>query len=342
MEKIRSSEITPEHIYLNRRKFMVGVGSAAALALAACSAPSAASPAVNGGVANATDVPVTPSPAFEVGPAVDLANLAGDVAPSASKETDELGDKLNTYEQITNYNNFYEFSTGKESVAQLSQGFTTRPWTVEVGGLVNQPKTYDIDDMLKRFEQREHIYRLRCVEAWSMVIPWIGFQMADLLKEVEPKAEAKYVKFTSIVRPEEMPGQSGFSPIQWPYVEGLRMDEAMHPLSIFVTGMYGKLLAPANGAPIRNMSPWKYGFKNIKSIVKIELVTEPPVSTWTTQAANEYGFYANVNPNVDHPRWSQASETRIGEFGRRRTLMFNGYADEVAGLYKGMDLAANY
>lgn len=339
MEKIRSSEITPEHVYLNRRKFMIGVGSAAALALAACNR---GTPASSGANANATEMPTTPSPGFEVGPAVDLTTVKSDAAPTASKATDELGDKLNSYDDITNYNNFYEFSTDKEEVAKLSQGFTTRPWTVEVGGLVNKPKTYDIDDMLKRFEQREHIYRLRCVEAWSMVIPWIGFQMADLLKEVEPKAEAKYVKFTSIVRPEQMPGQSGFSFIQWPYVEGLRIDEAMHPLSIFVTGMYGKLLAPANGAPIRNMSPWKYGFKNIKSIVKIELVTEQPVSTWTTQASNEYGFYANVNPTVDHPRWSQASETRIGGFGRRRTLMFNGYADEVAGLYKGMDLAANY
>lgn len=344
MNKIRSSEITPEHIYLNRRKFMIGVGSAATLALAACTLPGSDSSASSSAdaVANATDVAVTPAPPFAVGPVVDLTKVAADAAPTASQATDELGSALNSYEQITNYNNFYEFSTGKEEVAELSKNFTTRPWTVEVGGLVNNPKTYDIDDLIKRFEQREHIYRLRCVEAWSMVIPWIGFKMADLLKEVDPKSDAKYLKFSAVVRPEEMPGQSGFGFLNWPYVEGLRIDEAMHPLSIFVTGMYGKLVNPANGAPIRMMSPWKYGFKNIKSIVKIELVSEQPVSTWTQQAANEYGFYANVNPTVDHPRWSQASERRIGEVGRRDTLMFNGYADEVAGLYKGMDLVANY
>ena len=207
--------------------------------------------------------------------------------------------------------------------------------------MVNNPKTYDIDDLIKKFSQEEHIYRLRCVEAWSMVIPWVGFKIADLLKEVDPKSEAKFLKFTTVMRPEEMPGQQSRS-LNWPYTEGLRIDEAMNPLAIFATGMYGKPLVPANGAPFRLMVPWKYGFKNIKSIVKIELTDQQPVSTWTDAAANEYGFYANVNPEVDHPRWSQATERRIGELSRRQTLKFNGYAEQVASLYTGLDLRANY
>jgi sulfoxide reductase catalytic subunit YedY len=207
--------------------------------------------------------------------------------------------------------------------------------------MVNKPQTFTIDDLVKNFDQEERIYRLRCVEAWSMVIPWVGFPMSKLLAEVEPTAEAKYVKFTTLLDPEQMRGQ-GSRILNWPYVEGLRLDEAMNDLAIFATGMYGKLLTPSNGAPFRIMVPWKYGFKSIKSIVKIELVAEQPTSTWMDAASNEYGFYANVNPEVNHPRWSQATERRIGENGRRETLMFNGYADEVASLYEGMDLAENY
>jgi methionine sulfoxide reductase catalytic subunit len=328
-DKIHWSEITPEHIYLNRRKFMVGAGSVAAgaLALAACgpSAPAAPKAASN-----------APKSALK-----DLPAALASAEAHASTDKDELGDPLNKFEEITNYNNYYEFSFDKEGVAPLSQNFNTLPWKVEVTGMVNNPKTYDIDDLIKKFSQEEHIYRLRCVEAWSMVIPWVGFKIADLLKEVDPKSEAKFLKFTSVMRPEEMPGQQSGS-LNWPYTEGLRINEAMNPLAIFATGMYGKPLVPANGAPFRLMTPWKYGFKNIKAIVKIELTDQQPVSTWTQAASNEYGFYANVNPEVDHPRWSQATERRIGELGRRQTLKFNGYAEQVAHLYTGVDLRANY
>lgn len=328
MVEISPSEITPEHIYMNRRKFMVGVGSAVTLAaLSACGAPQA--PA---------------APAAMAAPAVPLDELPEVLAhpePFASASSDEFGDPLNAYDEITNYNNFYEFSIDKQAVARLSPNFITRPWDIAVGGLVNKPQTFTIDDILKNFDQEERIYRLRCVEAWSMVIPWIGFPIAKLLKEVEPKPEAKYVKFTTIFDPEQMPGQKS-AILDWPYVEGLRIDEAMNDLAIFATGMYGKLLTPPNGAPFRLVVPWKYGFKSIKSIVQIDLVEEMPISTWMKAASNEYGFYANVNPEVNHPRWSQATERRIGESGRRETLMFNGYADEVAYLYEGMDLAENY
>jgi sulfoxide reductase catalytic subunit YedY len=328
MVEISRSEITPEHIFLNRRKFMVGVGSAATvMALAGCTMPEAPS-----------------APAVAAAPAVPLDELPptlSNAEPFASTATDELGDPLNQFEEITNYNNFYEFSTDKQAVAQLSANFITRPWDVAVGGLVNKPQTFTVDDLIKNFDQEERIYRLRCVEAWSMVIPWVGFPISKLLAEVEPTAEAKYVKFTTILDPEQMRGQNS-SILDWPYVEGLRLDEAMNDLAIFATGMYGKLLVPANGAPFRLVVPWKYGFKSIKSIVQIDLVDEMPTSTWMAAAGNEYGFYANVNPEVNHPRWSQATERRIGETGRRGTLMFNGYADAVASLYEGMDLAENY
>jgi sulfoxide reductase catalytic subunit YedY len=330
MIKIAPSEITPEHIYLNRRKFMVGAGSLAtgALTLAACNRLGA--PAQQAAVVAQPAVPLD-----------DLPSALANAEPFASVGTDELGDPLNNFEEITNYNNFYEFSLDKEAVNPLSRDFVTRPWEVKVGGLVNNPQTFDLDDLVSRFTQEERIYRLRCVEAWSMVIPWVGFPIAELLKIVEPTNEAKYVEFFTIVRPEQMPGQhSGI--LDWPYVEGLRMDEAMNPLAIFATGMYGKLLDPANGAPFRIVVPWKYGFKSIKSIVEINLVAEMPQSTWMKANGREYGFYANVNPDVDHPRWSQATERRIGELGRRETLMFNGYAEEVAHLYEGMDLRANF
>jgi sulfoxide reductase catalytic subunit YedY len=308
MKKIPSSEITPEQLFLSRRQFMgAAAGLSAAALLAACGMPAAA-------------------PTSEAQP--------------ADARTDELGDPLNSLEQITNYNNYYEFTTDKQGVARLAASFQTSPWEVQVGGLVNKPTTFALEDLLK-FEQEERIYRLRCVEAWSMVIPWTGFPLSRLLAAVEPKAEAQYVRFETVFRPEEMPGQRDrFYP--WPYIEGLRLDEAMHDLTLMVTGLYGKELVPQNGGPLRLAVPWKYGFKSIKGIVKIDLVDTMPTSLWMALAPNEYGFYANVNPEVDHPRWSQGSERRIGELGRRETLMFNGYEEEVAGLYAGLDLRANY
>jgi len=314
MTKIRSSEITPEHVYLSRRKFMAGVGAlATSAALAACraQAPGAAAP--------------QPAPA----------------SPSGQAQTDELGDPINTYQAITNYNNYYEFTTDKQGVAILARSFKSEPWKVQVGGLVNNPKTYDIDDLRKTFTQEERIYRLRCVEGWSMVIPWLGFPLASLLKEVEPASGAKYVRFESILDPQQMPGQLN-AWYTWPYVEGLRLDEAMNDLALLVTGLYGKPLPNQNGAPLRLAVPWKYGFKSIKAIVKIDLVEEQPASLWMQAASHEYGFYSNVNPDAPHPRWSQSTERRIGESGRRRTLMLNGYADRVADLYAGMDLRVNY
>jgi len=254
---------------------------------------------------------------------------------------DELGDPLNTFDDITNYNNYYEFTTDKIDVARLAEGYPTSPWEIQVGGLVHNPTTFSLED-LRKFEIEERIYRMRCVEAWSMVIPWLGFPLSKLLAQVEPKAEATYVRFETIHDTAGMPGFTKYPFYQWPYVEGLRMDEAMHDLTLISTGLYGKDLLPQNGAPARLVVPWKYGFKSIKSIVKIDLVTEMPVSLWMNAAPNEYGFYANVNPEVNHPRWSQSNERRIGEFGRRDTLMFNGYIDEVAHLYAGMDLAVNY
>jgi len=239
-------------------------------------------------------------------------------------------------EDITNYNNFYEFSTSKGSVASAAKGFVTRPWTVSVEGMVNKPRTFDLDELVK-FPLEERIYRLRCVEGWSMVIPWVGFPLSLLLEKVEPTASAKYVAFQTLYDPKRMPNQRT-GVLDWPYVEGLRIDEAMHPLTILATGLYGETLPPQDGAPIRLVVPWKYGFKSIKSIVKIQLLAEEPPTTWNIQAPNEYGFYSNVNPGVAHPRWSQARERRIGEFTMRPTLMFNGYGDQVAHLYSGMDL----
>jgi sulfoxide reductase catalytic subunit YedY len=308
---VRSSEITPKHVYLSRRDFMNAATVATGAALLAACAPSVTEEAQN----------LEPVP--------------------TSTATDELGDPVNTYKDITNYNNYYEFTTDKQGVAELAQGFTVSPWTIEVGGLVNNPKTFSIEDLLKDFQQEERIYRLRCVEAWSMVIPWTGFTLASLLKVVEPTSDAKYVRFETVYRPEEMHGQkSEFYP--WPYQEGLRLDEAMHDLTFLATGLYGEPNVPQNGAPIRLVVPWKYGFKSIKSIVKIELVADEPSTLWNAIAPNEYGFYSNVNPDVDHPRWSQATERRIGEFERRGTLPFNGYGEQVAHLYDGMDLSVYY
>jgi sulfoxide reductase catalytic subunit YedY len=261
--------------------------------------------------------------------------------PQPTLIADELGDPLNAYEDITGFNNFYEFTTSKTGVVDVARDFVTSPWTVQVGGLVNKPTTFDLDDIQSRFPQEDRIYRLRCVEGWSMVIPWIGFPLAKMIEEVEPQSEAQYVRFETLLDPDQMPGQKSL-PYPWPYVEGLRLDEAMHGLTILATGIYGKPLPPQSGAPVRLVVPWKYGFKSIKSIVKIDLVADQPTSTWMAVLPNEYGFYANVNPNVDHPRWSQATEQRIRESGRRPTLLFNGYEEEVAELYEGLDLSVNY
>ena len=314
MEKISPFEITPEHLYLSRRKFLTGITAlvASALIFSACKRQD-----------------------FLSGLAVT------DGSELAQVGTDELGDKFTPYDSIINYNNFYEFTTEKEEVARLAQDFKTSPWMVEVGGLVNKPQTFDIDDLRRKFGQEERIYRMRCVEAWSMVIPWLGFPLAKLLREVEPTSQAQYVRFETLYDSEQMPGQRS-KVYAWPYAEGLRLDEAMHELTILATGIYGKPLLPQSGAPIRLVVPWKYGFKSIKSIVKIDLVEEMPISLWMATAPREYGFYSNVNPDVPHPRWSQSSERRIGELSRRKTLLFNGYAEEVAYLYEGMDLRKHF
>lgn len=265
--------------------------------------------------------------------------LSNVVKPSPTESSNRgftVNEKLTALEDITNYNNFYEFSTDKGSVASEARNFVTKPWTVSVDGLVNKPGTFDLDELAK-FPLEERIYRLRCVEGWSMVIPWIGFPLSKLLNIVEPNSQARYVAFQTLYDPKRMPNQQT-SVLDWPYVEGLRLDEAMHPLTILATGLYGETLPPQDGAPIRLVVPWKYGFKSIKSIVKMRLVADEPPTTWSSYAPNEYGFYSNVNPNVPHPRWSQARERRIGEFSMRDTLLFNGYAEQVGGLYTGMDL----
>ena len=299
---IPSSEITPKEIFLSRRDILKAAGFTGLAALLAACAP----------------------------------QLASSSEPGAAPV-----DMPNSFEDITNYNNYYEFSTDKTSVAGLAEDFKSRPWTVEVGGMVNNPKTYDVDDLIKKFQPEERIYRLRCVEAWSMVIPWMGFSLAKMLADVEPTSSAKYVSFEAVYSPDQMPGQKS-SLFPWPYHEGLRLDEAMNDLAILATGLYGDLLPNQSGAPIRLVVPWKYGFKSIKGIVKIELTDEVPATLWSSASPNEYGFYANVNPDVSHPRWSQASERRIGEITRRPTLPFNGYAEQVAYLYEGMDLAKHY
>jgi sulfoxide reductase catalytic subunit YedY len=357
MQQIPRSEITPEAVFLSRRAFIRATGLVAgSVALAACAPASAPAASNSAGAAGAAEAGAAEAGALATsggaagigGSAAELAAAVGVLPdaldftePTASAASDELGDPLNTFEAITNYNNYYEFTLDKEDVATLSQNFTTFPWQIEVTGLANRPATFAIEDLIRDIPQEERIYRLRCVEAWSMVIPWVGFPLSALLERVEPAPMAKYVHFTSVMRPEEMPGQSTRM-LDWPYTEGLRLDEAMHPLTILATGMYGKLLTPQQGAPIRLVVPWKYGFKSIKGIVRIALTDTQPVSTWEAAAPREYGFYANVNPSVDHPRWSQATERRIGEVGRRASRMFNGYEDEVASLYEGMDLNTNY
>ena len=326
------AEITPEHLYLNRRQFMKTAGLVVGGSLiAACTPQSVSTPAT---------LPALPSTELPVAPPLPTPGAVTQL-PATSKAADEYGDPFTPVETATSYNNFYEFTFNKDNVKQAASAFQTSPWTVEVSGLVNQPKTYILDDILNNFVQEDRIYRLRCVEGWSMVIPWQGFSLSKILAEVQPTSAARYVSFTSVLRPDEMPEQKS-SMYSWPYQEGLRMDEAMHALTILATGMYGKPLPVQDGAPIRLVVPWKYGFKSIKSIAKIELVAEQPATLWTSAAPEEYGFYSNVNPNRPHPRWSQASEQRLGEEHRRPTLIFNGYADQVASLYAGMDLIKNY
>ncbi|HEU4994506.1 MAG TPA: protein-methionine-sulfoxide reductase catalytic subunit MsrP [Gemmatimonadaceae bacterium] len=304
---IPSSEITPERDYLGRRAF---VRQAGLLAVSAIAAPRL----------------------FDVGRAGVRERDDASVAQS---------DEPNSYDEITGYNNYYEFGTDKEDPKANSGGFHPLPWSVRVEGLCKKKGNYAFEDLITPHTIEDRVYRLRCVEAWSMVIPWQGIPLAAMLQRFEPLPSAKYVAFTTVERPKEMPGQRR-AILPWPYVEGLRMDEAMHPLTLMATGLYGKPLPNQNGAPIRLIVPWKYGFKGIKSIVKIDFVERQPPTTWNIVAPREYGFYANVNPEVDHPRWTQSSERRIGEFRRRPTLMFNGYADQVASLYSGMDLRRSY
>jgi len=317
-EEIKSSEITDRSVYLNRRLFMRG-------------AVLAATATATGLLYRSLNPPPVETPK---GSKLNIENDGSD--QQALLRGYRTQEKLTPIEDITNYNNFYEFSTSKGSVARVASGFVTTPWTVSVDGLVNKPKIFDLDELLK-FSQEERIYRLRCVEGWSMVIPWIGFPLAQILNKVEPLSSAKYVAFQTLFDPKRMPNQNT-GVLDWPYVEGLRLDEAMHPLTILATGLYGETLPPQDGAPIRLVVPWKYGFKSIKSIVKMTLVADEPPATWNMTAPDEYGFYSNVNPNVPHPRWSQARERRIGEFGLRETLLFNGYGEQVASLYRGMDL----
>ncbi|HKR02850.1 MAG TPA: protein-methionine-sulfoxide reductase catalytic subunit MsrP [Pyrinomonadaceae bacterium] len=322
-DDIKSSEITPKDVYLSRRNFMRG---AALLATTAAT----------GYIYRALNA--APQPRVE---GEKLADVVRAEPSKAAANGYTVNEKLTSFEDITNYNNFYEFTTDKGDVAGVARGFVTRPWTVAVEGLVNKPKVFDLDDLLKLAPLEERIYRLRCVEGWSMVIPWVGFSLSNLLDAVEPNSSARFVQFETLYDPKRMPEQQGGS-LDWPYVEGLRLDEAMHPLTILASGLYGEALPPQDGAPLRLVVPWKYGFKSIKSIVKIRLVSTQPATTWSAYAPREYGFYSNVNPNVDHPRWSQARETRIGEYGKRDTLLFNGYAEQVGQLYSGMDLRVNF
>jgi sulfoxide reductase catalytic subunit YedY len=307
-EAILSADITPEPLYHGRREWIK-------MATAAL-----------GGIAMNSLMP-------EV--------VRGSQEKSKAKGPFDTDEKMNSYKDITTYNNFYEFGTDKSDPAENSEKFKPKPWSVSVEGHVKKPAVYDLEDILKQQKVEERVYRMRCVEGWSMVIPWMGFQLSELIKKLEPTSKAKYVAFETVLRPEEMLGQRR-PYLTWPYVEGLRMDEAMNPLTLLATGLYGKPLPNQNGAPLRLVTPWKYGFKGIKSIVKIRFVENEPATTWNIAAPGEYGFYSNVNPDVDHPRWSQGTERRIGEFRRRKTLMFNGYADQVAGMYAGMDMKKNY
>lgn len=302
-----SSEITSKSTYLNRRSFLKGGAAAAVGALLPWN--------------------------------VDAATARK--FPNLIKGRFSTDEPINKYDDVTSYNNFYEFGTGKSDAHDNSGGFVNRPWSITVDGLCDKPGALDIEDLLTKYSLEERIYRMRCVEAWSMVIPWVGVSLRDVLKKFEPSSKAKYVEFTTLIDKKQFPGQN-YPIIPWPYTEGLRLDEAMHPLTLLSVGIFGEELPAQNGAPVRLVVPWKYGFKSIKSIIHMKFVEEMPKTTWEQQAPSEYGFYANVNPEVDHPRWTQSKERRIGEFFRRPTTSFNGYADEVADLYKGMDLRKFY
>ncbi|HZU45352.1 MAG TPA: protein-methionine-sulfoxide reductase catalytic subunit MsrP [Terriglobales bacterium] len=314
-QDLKYSEVTPKKWYMSRRTFIAAASVAGATVLTGRSLREMFSPAEHAHAAS------------------KIENLKKGPFSTTEKET--------PYKDITNYNNYYEFSTDKYEPAGLSKDFKTRPWTVSLEGEAKKKQTLDVDSIIKLAPAEERIYRLRCVEGWSMVIPWIGFPLSVLLNKMEPTSKAKFVEFTSVYDPKQMPGQRR-GVLDWPYVEGLRMDEAMHPLTILAFGLYDEVLPNQDGAPLRIVVPWKYGFKSAKAIVKIRLVEQQPINTWNKSAPDEYGFYSNVNPEVDHPRWSQATERRIGEFRKRPTLKFNGYGDQVASLYAGMDLRKNF
>jgi len=313
-DDIRSSEITPKETYLNRRKFLAGAALAGA------------------GVVTGAGLRDLIEPRVTARADAKIDGLKKSPLSTTEKET--------PYKDVTNYNNFYEFSTDKYEPAGLAKNFKTRPWTVTIDGLVKKKQVIDVDTIIKMAAPEERIYRHRCVEGWSIVVPWIGFSFSEVIKRAEPLPKATFVEFTTLYDPKQMPGQHS-DILKWPYVEGLRMDEAMHPLTLLCFGMYGEVLPNQDGAPLRMVIPWKYGFKSAKSIVRIQFTDRQPLNSWQLYAPNEYGFYSNVNPNVDHPRWSQAKERRLGEFFKRPTLMFNGY-DQVASLYSGMDLRKNF
>jgi methionine sulfoxide reductase catalytic subunit len=307
---IPSSEITPKNLCLNRRKFLAGTALAGAAAVAGMGLRDLAYPSI----------------AAEANAKID----------GTQKSSFSTTEKITPYQDVTNYNNYYEFSTDKYEPAGLAKDFKTRPWAVTLDGLVKKKQVLDVDTIMKMAAPEERIYRHRCVEGWSIVVPWVGFSLSELIKRAEPLGKARFVEFTTVYDPKQMPGQRG-GVLEWPYVEGLRIDEAMHPLALLCFGMYGQTLPNQDGAPLRIVVPWKYGFKSAKAIVRVRFTDNQPVNTWNKAAPNEYGFYSNVNPNVDHPRWSQAKERRLGEFFKRPTLMFNGY-DQVASLYTGTDL----
>lgn len=324
-DRLSSNEITPENVYLNRRSLLKAGILAGSVTLTGM-IYRRLNPAGREANANYNTLEkFTPA----------------DSTPENLARGFTLEEDRTPFQGITNYNNFYEFTTDKEAVSRVAQGFQSRPWSVQVDGLVSRPRVFDIDELLRDFPLEERVYRMRCVEAWSMVIPWVGIPLAHLLRKVEPLDNARYVAFESLQDPKRFPNQA-WGVLNWPYVEGLRLDEAMHPLTLLAVGIYGRELLGQNGAPLRLVVPWKYGFKGIKSIVKITLVAKSPPSTWNVQSPSEYGFYANVNPTVPHPRWSQATEQRLGEQGRRPTLPFNGYGEQVAHLYEGMNLRKNF
>jgi sulfoxide reductase catalytic subunit YedY len=328
-----SREITPEAVYLRRRDFLRAAAAGAGALASALLLPGCGN-AQDGAERSAPAVPPSAGPRVPPYAGADALAVTGrrDLAP---------GEDLTPFDDVTGYNNFYEFGTDKTDPAENAHSLRPRPWSVAIEGEVAKPGVVDLDTLLRPFSLEERIYRHRCVEAWSMVIPWIGFSLGDLLKRHEPTSRAKYVELVTLLDPQQMPGQRR-AVLDWPYREGLRIDEAMHPLALLAVGLYGRVLPNQNGAPLRLVVPWKYGFKSVKSIVKIRLRADPPRTTWNEEAPDEYGFYANVNPAVDHPRWSQKRERRIGEWSRRPTLPFNGYAEEVASLYTGMDLEKDF